>query len=365
MPIFDQGYQHWQGKLSGHAWRWSTITRQGVRTQLRSRWVRGLILISWVPALLLAFFMVCWGLAEQKAYAGVRDLLVNMFELPRDIVTSPKSYRSPVWTIAYEIYFQVQLWFCLGVVMIIGPGLISQDLRFNAIPLYFSKPLRRLDYFVGKLGVIAYTLAMVAVVPALFAYLLGVCFSLDLRIVPDTFHVLAASLGYGALIVVSAGTLMLAFSSLSRNSRYVGIIWAGFCLVSVVFGAVLKDAVREDWCGIVSYKDNLERLGNRLLQSKEAHERVMPTVAGVSPAPAASGPAVMPAPSAKGVQVKGKKGRPPPQPPPPMATRSGRSPGRSTEIDPPWYWSAGVLAGLFGLSLCILTTRVKSLDRLR
>src|SRR5207245_10032695 len=144
MPIFDQGYQHWQGKLSGHAWGWLSITRQGVRTQLRSRWVRGLILISWVPALLLAFFMVCWGLAEQKAYAGVRDLLVNMFELPRDIVTSPKSYRSPVWTIAYEIYFQVQVWFCLGVVMIIGPGLISQDLRFNAMPLYFSKPLRRL-----------------------------------------------------------------------------------------------------------------------------------------------------------------------------------------------------------------------------
>ena len=205
---------------------------------------------------------------------------------------------------------------------------------------------------------------MVAVVTALFAYLVGVCFSLDLSIVPDTIHVLAASLGYGALIVVSTGTLMLAFSSLSRNSRYVGIIWAGFCLVSVVFGAVLKDAVREDWCGIVSYKDNLERLGNRLLQSKEAHERVTPTVAGVSPAPAARGPAVMPAPGAKGVQMKGKRGRPPP-PPPPVVTGPGRGPGRPTEIDPPWYWSAGVLAGLFGLSLCILTTRVKSLDRLR
>ena len=31
MPIFDQGYQHWQGTLSGHAWRWLTITRHGVR----------------------------------------------------------------------------------------------------------------------------------------------------------------------------------------------------------------------------------------------------------------------------------------------------------------------------------------------
>ena len=31
----------------------------------------------------------------------------------------------------------------------------------------------------------------------------------------------------------------------------------------------------------------------------------------------------------------------------------------------PWSWSAYVLLGLLGLSLCILTTRVKSLDRLR
>jgi hypothetical protein len=53
-------------------------------------------------------------------------------------------------------------------------------------------------------------------------------------------------------------------------------------------------------------------------------------------------------------------------PPEPMDNRSfdGQR-GRPAEPNPPWYWSAGVLAGLFGLSLCILTTRVKSLDRLR
>ena len=35
MPIFDQGYQHWKGALSGHAWRWLAITRQGLRGQLK------------------------------------------------------------------------------------------------------------------------------------------------------------------------------------------------------------------------------------------------------------------------------------------------------------------------------------------
>jgi hypothetical protein len=31
----------------------------------------------------------------------------------------------------------------------------------------------------------------------------------------------------------------------------------------------------------------------------------------------------------------------------------------------PWYWSAGVLVGLFGVSAGILSLSVRSLDRLR
>jgi hypothetical protein len=31
----------------------------------------------------------------------------------------------------------------------------------------------------------------------------------------------------------------------------------------------------------------------------------------------------------------------------------------------PWYWSAGMLAALLGLSACILNYRVRSLDRLK
>ena len=71
-------------------------------------------------------------------------------------------------------------------VLLVGPGLISQDLRFNALPLYFSRPLRRFDYFLGKLGVIGFFLGAVAIVPAVVAYVLGVVFSLDLGVVRDT-----------------------------------------------------------------------------------------------------------------------------------------------------------------------------------
>src|SRR5260370_40939913 len=101
-------------------------------------------------------------------------------------------------------------------VVVAGPGLISRDLRFNALPLYFARPLTRLDYFLGKLGVIGALVGTVAVVPAVLAYVVGVCFSLDLGVVRDTYRVLLASIAYGCVITLSAGTLILAMSSLTR-----------------------------------------------------------------------------------------------------------------------------------------------------
>ena len=65
------------------------------------------------------------------------------------------------------------------------------------------------------------------IVPSLVAYVLGLLFSLDITIVRDTFGILLASVAYGLVIAVSAGLLMLALSSLSRNSRYVALFWMG------------------------------------------------------------------------------------------------------------------------------------------
>jgi ABC-2 type transport system permease protein len=349
MPIFDQGYQHWQGELSGHAWRWLTITSQGVRTGLRSRWVRLASLAALVPALSLAAFLLLWGLAEQRVNQGI---LQNIGLLPPGIQNAPKEFRVPIWTLAYHYFFShAQLYFCMFLVLLVGPSLISQDLRFNAIPLYFSRPLRRFDYFVGKLGVIGVFLGSVAILPAVIAYALGVAFSLDFSVVKDTIWILGASIVYGLVIVLSAGTLMLAISSLSRNSRYVGFTWVGLCIISFVVAQILVDTVRKDWCPAVSYVANLRRVGDTLLQTDWAFARIQESLRGVMPN---AGGAPMPP------MAKGRPTPTPPQPPRPTGAPSQRE-----EPTPPWYLSAGILAGLFGLSLWTLTFRVRSLDRLR
>src|SRR5436190_1562162 len=202
MPIFDQGYQHWKGPLAGHAWRWLAVARHGVRATLKGRIVKGLLFLAWVPAIALVVVLATWGLLEQQA-ESVLTFLRRV--LPAEVIARPQDFRAAVWTVAYMFFFKAELACSLFLVLVVGPNLISRDLRFNALPLYFSRPLRRIDYFLGKLGVIGFFLLATLVAPAAGAYLLGVAFSLDLGVVRDTYRVLIAGVLYGLIITASAG----------------------------------------------------------------------------------------------------------------------------------------------------------------
>lgn len=354
MPILDQGYQHWSGQLSGHVWRWLAITRRGIRTALHRRLVRLALFVALLPAVVLVTVLCLWGLVERQSVLieSIKPFLTPL--LGRPILAGPRDYRIEIWTLSFHYFLLCELWFSMVLVLLVGPDLISQDLRYNALPMYLSRPLRRVDYYVGKLGVIVALLAAVMIVPSLIAYVLGLLFSLDITIVRDTFGILLAAVTYGLTIAVSMGMLMLALSSLTRNSRYVALLWMGIWLLTSTVSTVLVkieqeqrlhsagvrslfraseevlsneiEATKSDWRPLVSYTANLRRVGERLLQTNAVWDRL----GQLSPAGERS--RIL-------LQMMGNQF--------------------------PWYWSATVLAGVFVVSACILNLSVKSLDRLK
>jgi ABC-2 type transport system permease protein len=360
MPIFDQGYQHWHGPLSRQAWRWLPITRHGVLVQLGNRWVRWVIFGACGPPLLLSCFLALWGLFEQGSRL-LTPFLMFLRDLPEELKAGPRGYRTALWTLAFRQFFEVQLFLPMILVLLVGPDLISQDLRFNALPLYLSRPVRRLEYFLGKLGVIAVYLAMVTLVPVLLAFTLGYGFSLDPTVIRDTLRVLLGSLAFCAIVMVSAGLLMLAFSSLSRNSRYVMALWLGFWMVSNLSATVLGATVRADWCPLVSYTNNLNRLRDALLDAETAWDQVTNLF---DTGRRQVGQAVAFGPFSPGRRFRS---RAEPVPSHGRSAAAVEPTPRSPFAPPgyPWQWSAGVLAGLAVLSLGVLTMQVRSLDRLR
>ncbi|GIW88144.1 MAG: hypothetical protein KatS3mg108_2468 [Isosphaeraceae bacterium] len=382
MPIFDQGYQHWTGRLASHGARWWAITRQGLRTQLRNRHTKYLVVSAWVPALILAAFLALWGLLEQKS--AVLEPFMFLFQwLPEPIKQGPKAYRTTIWTIAFHWFLWIEVGVAMLLVLLVGSDLISQDLRFNAIPLYLSRPMRRLDYFAGKLGVIAAFLAAVMVVPVLLAYTIGVAFSLDLTVIPDTGRILLGAVLYGLLVALVCGLVMLALSSLSRNSRLVAMMWAGLWLISGMISQSVGSSLRHQdqrrpW-EIISFTHNLHRVRQALLDTEAAHRQLQDLLTQAQKAAEAA---------ASGELPGGLSSLPPPsQPRGPLARlfRPRRPPThpeltqriRSSAVEQnetlrnllvspyPWTWSAAVLGGLSLASIGVLSTRVRSLDRLK
>jgi ABC-2 type transport system permease protein len=354
MPIADQGYQHWSGELTSHAWRWLAITRRGVKSAFQMRLLLRLVLIfACIPPVVLAFCLCMWGLVERQSelVKTITPFLSSLQGQP--IMAGPRDYRVEIWTLCFHFFLWWELWFAMILVLMVGPNLISQDLRYNALPLYLSRPVRRLDYFVGKLGIIVAIVGGAIIVPTCVAYVLGLLFSLDFSIVRDTYRIFLASVVYGLLIAVSAGLLMLALSSLTRNSRYVAIMWIGLWIITSSVSLVLigiqreqlaqegprirhrwandefvasqLEAAKRDWRPLVSYTGNLQRIEERLLGTNAAWERLsLLTPAGHR------APFMLPM---LGTQF-------------------------------PWYWSAGVLAALALFSVAVLHFSIKSLDRL-
>src|SRR6476620_3524456 len=120
MPIFDQGYQHWDGKLSGHAWRWLAVARRGVRTQLKNRWTRMALLLAWLPAIALGGFLALWGLFEQNT-----DDCRGFFAfLPPAVQLIPKAFRAEVWSLAFSMFLSAETFAAMILVLIVGPNLI-------------------------------------------------------------------------------------------------------------------------------------------------------------------------------------------------------------------------------------------------
>ena len=382
MPIFDQGYQHWNGQLTSQALRWWEVTLHGVRIGMKSQLLRIIVIVAWLPAALLAVVLCGWGLLEQKSDL-IKPFMGFLSALPREMLDDPIAYRIEAWTICYHVFLWVEIRLAMIVVLLVGPSLISRDLRFNAIPLYFSRPVRRIDYFVGKLGVIGVFLGMVLVVPSVIAYVLGMLFSLDFSIIRDTISLLLAAITYGAVMTLSAGLLILALSTLSRNSRYIGLFWIGIWFLTTTVGTVLEAAnegqmrnaayermmkaeqsrrstnqprnnadfqqewraqmemrakiqeeihqellasAKTDWRPLVSYTANLGRIGQPILGTDACWIRL-------------------------------SKLEPPEQQSDYLLEKMGPQ--------YPWYWSGAVLAILFGISVCILNFRVRSLDRLK
>ena len=252
MPIHTQDYRHWEGTLKPRNYtRWWIIAKAELKLLAQRKIVR---LIVAIPPIIYIF---------------VHAILIYIIN------------QVPDATLPFEVnadFFQKFLFrlvppsaMLIALIAIFGgSGLIATDLKNNALSLYLSKPISWIDYLIGKFAVIGILLGCLTMVPGLLLFLEQVLLA-DISFLKENYWLPFSIIAYSVLIVLSAGLLILLFSSLTSNPRYATI---GFCAVwfgSPVIQQLLKAITRTSKTAVVSLWANYDILGSVLFDSSHSH----------------------------------------------------------------------------------------------
>jgi ABC-2 type transport system permease protein len=253
MPIHNPAYRAWNGLRTSEWTRWWTICSTGIARASKSAWLKRLMFAALLP---LLFFAIPFFLFEQSSrdpttwrmFAEFVRGMPQAAMLRETIGSLPvqptpeqfDSIRHDVWSflLLTMLRYPQSLLIVLAV-GIVAPPLISQDLRTRAYLIYFARPITRLEYIVGKVGVVGFFLLSFTALPGLLLYVVGLLLSPSIDVLLTTwdlpFRILLAS----ACLILPTTLVALAFSSLTLESRFAGFAWFAMW----IFGHVTYSAL--------------------------------------------------------------------------------------------------------------------------
>lgn len=243
MPIHDQGYRHYSGQRAPHGGAWWVIARSHILTAIQYRPFRFLLIAAWAPFVVRAV----------QIYVASTNLPVAEF-----IATTPETFR--------DFLSQQRLFVFL--VTIGQAGLIADDRRTNALQLYLSKPLTRVEYVLGKLvPPLVYVLA-VTLVPALLLLLLQIVFAGSLTFLRANLFLLPAITLYSIIQALLSAFAILALSSLTNSRRFVSIMYAGVIFFTAAMYQALRGITASRTWAVISPSEMLDVIANAIFRAR-------------------------------------------------------------------------------------------------
>jgi ABC-2 type transport system permease protein len=236
MPLHDVGYRRWHGspRPGGAA---GVIATTGIRLAWKSRWLRRVILFAWSPALVFAggFFAFEQAIDEGAIAAGRTTAgRLDGFGMLGSLLSEslggslddPEQARRTVWARLLLAFMRAPQAVLLAVVVgLVAPRLIAGDFRARAWLVYFTRPVSRTDYILGKVGVLAAIVSLVTFLPALALWAIGVLVSPSIQVAVATWDLPVRILLAAAAVTIPTVLLALAYSALTAETRIATFAW--------------------------------------------------------------------------------------------------------------------------------------------
>lgn len=243
MPIHDQGYRRYAGRRDTHGRIWWVIARAGIMERLRERKFLGLLLVAWAPFLVRAVQMYIASNVAQASF------LAPTAETFREFLTQQRVF----------VFF---------ITIFVGSGLIANDRRANALQIYLSKPLTRIEYIAGKLATLMIFLIGVTWLPGMLLLLLQTLFAGSFAFLRANLFLLPAITLFSAIVVLLSSFSMLALSSLSKSRRFVAVMYAGLLFFTAAMYQALRNITGSRAWAVVSPGDVLDVFSAVIFRSR-------------------------------------------------------------------------------------------------
>ena len=246
MGIREKGYEHWDGILREHQRSWWPITRLGVKLAFRRKNFKFIFAGAFLPAFVfLAGVYISERIEDfQKMFRSASSQ--KLFEV------NPGFFRT---------YFanEALLFLMIMIMVFAGAGLIADDLKFNSLQIYFSRPIRKKDYILGKCAVLLFFLLLLTVVPGLLLIIFKMVFAGSFVFIRAYPWLPLSIISYSVFLSAFITLYTLLLSSLNRNRRYVSIlIFAVYIFSDILFG-IFYGRFRNQYFALLSIKSNIQQ----------------------------------------------------------------------------------------------------------
>ena len=229
-------YRRFHGQLRPRALRFWPLLASGVRTATKRKIPLLLLYVPVAIATVVYSFVVYGKYAAMEgadSIGGLRGVAAHFAQRAIVQVEVAEQISNANEHMAL---------FALLAVVWYGAGVLAEDRRLGAHLLYFSRPLTRLDYILGKFLTVAFFGALASLVPGLFICFMAAWSSPDWSFLKDHGGVIFDTVLFSCIWIVVVSSLVQCASSLVRRKTLALVLVFGFFVLDHGLGEVLGEA---------------------------------------------------------------------------------------------------------------------------
>jgi len=234
MAVYEHTYKRYAGRLTPEWSRFLIIPRHAYRDVFKSKLFTAFFGLCFIPLLVEAILIYLHHNVNALAI-----LKVNVREL------------IPIDAFFFQTFVNLQSAFAFLVTLLVGPPLVSRDLRNNALPLYLCRPFSRAEYVLGKMSVLLILLSAITWLPQLLLFLFQSYLEGTSWFVANLWIASAIVIG-GIVWILLLALISQAVSALVKWRVIASAALLGIFFVPSVFAEVINNLFLTHWGNIIS-----------------------------------------------------------------------------------------------------------------